>query len=410
MDSAIPVGEYQKRRETVLKQLKGAVGVVLAGDGSPPLVGKWTPHQHFRYLTGLDAEPGGVILFDPSQPDPVCRITLFLKPRDPEIEDWDGRRHPIGGELRSMLGFEKVRRAWALPGFLSGAARRSKRLACLHPLSSHTAPVSQDLELLRKVAERMPGCSIEDRSDLIPQLRGVKSRAEQALIRKAIDITADALDAMLGVMRPGASEHDLHASLEAGFRAGGGSGPAYNPIVGSGKNATVLHYNQNSDTIGENDLIVVDAGAGYAGYASDITRAYPASGKFTKRQAEIYGVVLKAQLAAIKAVKPGVMMHELDRAARDIIEKAGFGDFYPHGIGHHLGLEVHDITPDGPLKPGHIVTIEPGVYLPDEGIGVRIEDDILVTPTGSRNLSARIPKTIEEVENQIANARKRARR
>lgn len=405
IDQHIGVQEYRKRREALLRSLKGAVGVVFAGEGAPPLVGRWSPHQHFYYLTGMKAEHGAAVLFDPKSPDPTNRCVLLLKPRDPEAEAWDGYRESISAELRAKTGFDRIRRTDLLPRLLLGAARRSKRLACLHPFATHKAPVSPDLAVFREVSQRVVGVSIEDQTDLIPSMRAVKSRAEQGLIKKAIEATAAGLDAMLARLEPGVNEAALQTVLESTFREMGGTGAAYNPIVGAGLNSTVLHYNDNDREAKDGDLLVVDAGAGVGGYASDITRTYPVSGKFTKRQREVYSIVLKAQEAAIRAIKPGVEMHEVDGAARAVIEKAGFGDAYIHGIGHHLGLEVHDATPLGPLAPGHIVTIEPGIYLPDEKLGVRIEDDILVTPKGPRNLSAMIPKSVEEVEAQMKRAR-----
>ena len=149
-------------------------------------------------------------------------------------------------------------------------------------------------------------------------------------------------------------------------------------------------------------LVVVDAGAKWCGYSADVTRTFPVNGRFTKRQAEIYSIVLKAQLAAINACKPGVWMHEVDAAARKVISAAGYADAFMHGVGHHLGLETHDITPEGKLQKGNVVTIEPGIYLPDEELGVRIEDDVEITATGHRVLTSQIPKMIKEIEKMMA--------
>jgi Xaa-Pro aminopeptidase len=172
--------------------------------------------------------------------------------------------------------------------------------------------------------------------------------------------------------------------------------------VGSGKNATVLHYMQNTAVCRAGELLVVDAGAAYEGYCADITRTYPVSGKFTKEQREMYELVLDAQEAAIDAVKPGRWMHEVDGAARKVFEKAGVADRFIHGIGHQLGMEVHDVTPDGPLREGMIITIEPGLYFPGKAMGIRIEDDVLVTRGGGKNLSSAIPKTVREVEGALS--------
>jgi Xaa-Pro aminopeptidase len=229
-------------------------------------------------------------------------------------------------------------------------------------------------------------------------MRSVKSRAELALMKRAIEATAAGYDAILKMIRPGLSEADLERTLDLAYREAGASGVAYNSIVGSGLNGTVLHYMENSQPLVDGDLIVIDSAARFNGYAADVTRTLPVSGKFTAEQREVYETVLKAELAAIKALRPGVTHTEVDGAAREVIEKAGFGDAFIHNVGHQLGLDVHDVTPDGPLVEGMVVTIEPGIYLPDRRLGVRIEDDVLITKRGGRSLSDAIPKTVKDVE------------
>jgi Xaa-Pro aminopeptidase len=406
MDTAIKVSEYQARRNKVLKSLKGAIGLVFAGDGAPPLRGEWFPDMDFRYLTGLDDEPGSMVLFDPTNPDVKKRIVLLLKPVNPEMDVWDGYRDLISQSLRDKLGFTSVMRTNALPRFLTEAAKRSKRLACLHPVAAYSQPVTPDLELFQKVAARIPGCSIEDHSETITSLRLIKSPAEIRQIKSAIGATAHGLECLMSKLVAGVNERELHNALVSGFAAKGSLRNAFDPIVGSGHNATVLHYKENTAPCDDHDLIVVDSGAEINGYASDITRTIPVSGKYTKEQAKLYNIVLKSQRAAIRAIKPGATMAQVDEASRKVIRDAGYGDQYLHGVGHHLGLETHDPSPQVPLKAGMVVTIEPGIYLADKSIGIRIEDDILVTATGSKNLSASIPKTVDEVEAAIARLRK----
>lgn len=407
MDTAIKLSEYQARRKKVLSGLKGAVGVVFAGEGAPPLLGEWMPDMNFRYLTGLEDEPGAMVFFDPSNPDSKKRIVLLLKPVNPEIDVWDGYRDLVSEKLRAKTGFDTVMRNYGLPRLMTEAAKRTKRLACLHPFASYSAPVSKDLELFQKVSARIPGCSIEDKTDLVLNLRGVKSTGEIKQIKNAIQATAHGIECVMGKIAGGVNERELHNALVGGFAAMGSIRNGFDPIVGSGHNGTVLHYKANNCPTRDGDLMVLDCGAAMAGYSADITRTLPVSGKFTKKQAKLYNIVLKSQRAAIKAVKPGATMAQIDAASRKVIVDAGYGDFYPHSIGHHLGLETHDPSPTGTLKEGMVVTIEPGIYLPDESIGIRIEDDILVTKTGSRNLSSMIPKTVEEVEAAIAQARKK---
>lgn len=397
----IPVDEYRARRERLLGALDASVGLLLAGPAGAEDA-PWRPDVNFEYFVGLDDEPDAALLLDPTNPDASRRVVLFLAPRNPDVERWEGARPEIDRALRERLGLERVFRTPLLPRLLRDAARRAKRLACLHPLSAHTRPVSPDLEIFRKVAERVPGTAIEDRTDLPARMRAVKSEAELGLMRRAIEITATGFDAAVRAIRPGASEFDVQEAIEHAYRTAGARRPAYGTIVGGGFNSTVLHYRANDRTLREGEVVCIDSGASFAGYAADITRTYPVSGAFTKRQREIYDLVLESEVATIEAVKPGVTLHELDRVSRAIIERAGFGDFYTHSIGHHLGLETHDINPDTPLEPGMVLTIEPGVYLPEEKIGVRIEDDVLVTDDGRRVLSDQIPKGPEEVERLVS--------
>lgn len=400
--TAIPTAEYRARRETVLKALGKSAAIVLAGEGSPPLLGRWRAQQHFTYLTGLTDEPGGAVLFDPTNENTKRRIVLFLKPLNPEMERWDGYRDPIASALKEKLGFATVLRTNQLPMFLTAAARRAKRVACLHAFGVYPAPASPDLELFKELSSRIPGLAIEDQTQLLPRMRAVKSAAELALMNKAVECTAAGFAEILKYVRPGLTEGQLEHALESAYRMAGADGVAYNSIVGSGLMGTVLHYMANNRPLEDGDLIVIDSAARYRGYASDVTRTLPASGKFADAQRQLYQTVLDAQLAAIAACRPGRTMTEVDQAARDVIEKAGLGDAFIHSIGHQLGLEVHDVTPDGPLAPGMVVTIEPGVYLPEAKTGVRIEDEILITRAGPKNLTAMIPKTIAEIEAAMA--------
>jgi Xaa-Pro aminopeptidase len=397
---SIPLSELASRRARLRAALKDAVGLIFAGDHDAHDDAAYRPHRHFDYLTGIDDEPGAVLLIDPAHPIEARRDMLFLRPLNPELEKWDGYRLEITKALRDRMGFKSVFRLDKLPMMLHDAARRSKRLACLHPLAQHTQPISPDLEIFKRVAERMPGISLEDRTDLIAQMRSVKSNVEIAALQRAMDITARGFEAAMRSLKPGMTEFDLQEDIEHAYRIHGARALSFPTIAGSGVNSTVLHYRANDQPISDGDLVCIDSGAKWCGYSADITRTLPANGRFTSRQREVYEVVLKAQLAAIKAVKPGARMSQVDAAARNVITKAGLGDYFIHGIGHHLGLDTHDITPlgDRPLKPGCIVTIEPGIYIPDEKIGVRIEDDVLVTPNGRTVLSAAIPKTVEDVE------------
>ena len=387
----ISVAEYATRRARVLEGLSGAVGVVFAGEGGPPLLGRWTANKHFIYLTGITNEPGAAVLFDPTAPDPSKRITLLLKSRDPEREHWDGYRDPINQALKEKTGFTNIGRSGGLAGALTTAARRGRRLACLHPYTVYPGAVSSDLAAFRQVTERIPGVAIEDKTQLLIELRSIKSEAELALMQKAVAATVDGYKAALAVIQPGVSEQTVALALENAFRRHGGE-HAYNPIVGGGLNATVLHYMDNDQLLRDGELVLIDAGASFAGYAADVTRTFPVSGRFTDEQQYLYNLVLESELAGIAASRAGTALWEVDRASRAVFEKAGMPDCYTYGIGHSLGLDVHDALPDGVLKPGMVITIEPGLYLADKALGIRIEDDILITDGDPVNLTAAIPK------------------
>ena len=406
----VAVSEFKSRREKVLKSLKDSVGIVFAGDGGPQLTGTWRPDANFEYLTGITDEPGAAILFDPGHKVPSKRVVLFLKPLDPEIEKWDGARDFIDSKLVKQYGIETIFRTNRLPLIMRMAAQRSRKLACLHGFSGHESPVSPDLAVFQKVAQRIPGVSIVDQTELLARMRSVKSARERECIKEAVRISSIGYDEVLRTMKPGMNEFDVQETLEHAYRSNGSRGPAYNTIAGGGFNGTVLHYGANDQELRNGDLIVIDSGADYRGYAADVTRTYPVNGKFTKRQKEIYSIVLKALEASIRKVKAGCTFQQIDKASRDIIKKAGYGDYFIHGIGHHLGIEVHDITPQGPLKAGAVITIEPGIYIPEENLGVRIEDDVVVTRTGCTNLSAGIPKTIGAIEKAMASRKKNSRK
>ena len=399
MLNGIPLQGYANRRAHVLKSLKDSVALVFAGDMDASLHGEFRAHPHFQYLTGIVDEPGAVLLFDPLNPVEARRTILFLKPLNPELEKWDGFREEISSKLKAKYGVGTIMRTTAFARFLLEATKRAKRFALLQPRAAHTAPVSPDHEVFRRSGERIPGSSFVDHTQLLAVMRAAKCPHEIALMTRAAEITAKGYEAVLSGLKPGITEFDVQELAEHGYRANGSRRPAYGTIAGGAFNATVLHYHGNREPLRDGDVILLDSGADYMGYACDVTRTFPVGGKFTARQREIYEIVLEAQLAAIAATKAGTTFAAIDKAARDVITKAGYGAAFFHGCGHHLGLEVHDITPEGPIPENAVITIEPGIYLPDEKFGVRIEDDILVTKkAGGVNLTAAIPKTVAEIE------------
>ena len=395
MNASIPQETYCARREAVLEAIGGGVAVLPAGDDNASLQHAWSPNWNFYYLCGVEDEPGAILLLDGGKRETV----LYLRPLNPEVEQWDGLRHPIGGRLRQETGLDKIFRTGAFAGQLAAAARRTKRLVCLLPFTGHERPLSADLEIFRKVQNHVPGASIEDMTDLLPRMRCKKDEHELALTRKAIEITLASIREAAPHIKPGTSEFDIQEQLEHGYRTRGARRTAFSTIIGGGLNSTVLHYRANDQPLHAGELVVVDTGAMYESYSADITRTFPVSGTFTEEQAKIYDLVLDVQMKIIEMIKPGVTLDELNRKSKDLIETTGYGDYYPHGIGHFLGGEVHDVGDrDAPLEPGVVITVEPGIYIPENKLGVRIEDDVVVTETGCEVLSANLPKTRKDIE------------
>jgi len=394
---------------------------------------RYRQDSDFHYLTGFP-EPEAIAVIAPNHPE--HKFTLFVRPRDPERETWDGRRYGVEGAVASFGAdkalpvaefHEKVRE------LLNGARNLYYRLGVNPELDE---AIIQSLHAMRARSRvyRAPD-AITDPGVILHEMRLIKTDAEIELMQRSADIAAAAHVEAMKATKPGVNEYEIEALLEYVFRRRGATAPAYNSIVGGGANATVLHYVTNDAPLRAGDLLLVDAGAEYQGYASDITRTFPVNGRFSAAQREVYEVVLETQLACIELVKPGVTMGALNERARQmltagmvrlglltgepakLIEDESYKRFYMHTVGHFLGRDVHDVgryQVDGqerPLESGIIITVEPGLYIaesaeniPDQyrGIGVRIEDDVLVTAAGHRVLTSKAPKQIEEIEKLMA--------
>ena len=266
-----------------------------------------------------------------------------------------------------------------------------------------------DDELALRAASRF-GLKVVYKRGLLADLRAAHGSEEIERMERAIAITAEGHTAVARATVAGVSERDVQTQLEYAFFAAGGTGLSYSSIVGSGPNGAVLHWDKNSRVLQNGDLVVVDAAAEYGRYASDVTRTYPVSGHFTAEQARVYRAVYQAQEDIFAAIKPGVSMAELQHVAEESLRRAGYLADFIHGFGHFVGLDVHDAgDTEKPIPVGAIFTVEPGVYLPAQGFGVRIEDEVLITDHGYRMLTSSIPRKLEDVEAWIARARQRAR-
>lgn len=382
-----PLEQYKLRRQELASQLNGIV--VLFAAPAADLV-QYQQEDNFYYLTGFD-EPNAILLLDATSNS--FEEVLFIPSRDLDEEHWTGERLGPGPRAESKTGVTSVE---ALEKFVSQFERMLERSDTVYTLTGEEENVSR----LRKI---VPEAEIDDLAPRLALNRQVKTASELIILMKAIDITIKAHAAAAGVIATDIAEYEVEAMIEYEFRRNGAERPGFPSIVGSGPNSTTLHYNRNTRKMEMGDLVVADIGAEYGGYSADITRTYPVSGKFTKRQREIYRIVLDAQKAALARVKPGATIaghgpNSIHAAAREHIQSKGYGDYFIHGTSHHIGLEVHDVGPTGrPLEPNMVITVEPGIYIPDENIGIRLEDDVLVTETGYRILSD-FPREIDEIE------------
>lgn len=388
---------YRQRRARLMEAMEGGAAVIF---GATRIDDGDRQDMDFYYLTGLAHEAGAALVLAPENEQ--WNEYLFLAPVDPEVNRWDGERAILGRAVELGTGFAQVMRTSRLGGILARAVLQSENqeMVFLGPVVPYTQDLPRELEVSQKVTQRIPGADVRLAHRLLPRQRQQHEEAEIQLIQGAIDITQIGLEAAMRSVHPGLREYELKTIIEDGFRRGGARRNAFPTIVGSGPNGAVLHYRDDSRPMQEGELVLCDVGAELENYAADVTRTFPVSGRFTARQREIYEIVLEAQAAGIAQCRPGAnLRRDIHAAARKVIEAAGFTDAFFHGTSHFLGLDVHDAgLGDEPLVPGTIVTVEPGIYLADEALGIRIEDDILITEDGHRVLSARIPKTVEQIE------------
>ncbi len=395
---------YRERRRRLMERMKTGVAVVYGPatvDRSATVAPIDRPGTDFLYLTGIADEGGGALLLAPRER--THREFLFLPNVDPEHDRWEGTRLLLGGELRARTGFEKISRIGALGPLLAQVAARSGELRYIGPLASPDAAVPRELDLYGRVIARVPGTRIVNNHGLVHAMRLVKEPRELELMRRAIAATDRGMRAAMRAARPGMREFELKNIIESEFRAAGARGLAFPSIVGVARNSAVLHYMSGDTVIQPGDMILADIGAEYDLYAADITRTFPVDGRFSAEQRRVYETVLAAQDAAARKLRAGSVYEDLQQAATDVIEAAGHRDDFWHGLGHFVGLDVHDVGDTAqPLPAGAVLTIEPGIYLPSREFGVRIEDEYLVTATGNEHLSRSVPRTVAEIEAAMA--------
>ncbi|HKC59798.1 MAG TPA: aminopeptidase P N-terminal domain-containing protein [Myxococcales bacterium] len=435
---SFPPEVFQARRAEVLRRMRElSPGPSVAVFPATPVATRnndveypYRADSDLFWLTGFEEPEAVAVLSTEGKP-----LTLFVRPRDREREIWNGRRAGVEGAKASFgadQAFTIDELEKQLPQLLGSAHTLYYRLGAVDPaFDARIARMVQTLRMRSRAGTSAPQ-RIEDPGQIVHELRLHKSPEELRALRKAVELTRKAHLAAMAAGRPGSHEYELQALLEREFRGGGGRGWGYYPIVAAGANATVLHYNDNADAVREGDLILIDAGAEADLYTADVTRTFPATGRFNPAQRGAYSLVLSAADHAIAAARPGATLDALhDGAVRiltegmvklgllsgdvdQLIKDSAFRRYYMHRTSHWLGLDVHDAgsyrgTDGGPrkLEPGMVFTVEPGLYVaPDDekapaelrGLGIRIEDDILITEAGHENLTAAIPRTVEAVE------------
>jgi Xaa-Pro aminopeptidase len=380
--------------------------------------------ENFYYLTGHNEEGAGLIILPApksaasSATSEIPQEALFLPPKNPAKEKWNGlRMAPSDPGIESRTGFASVLPYSQMRATLETLAKLYPTIYTILPYEKENGGYPHEKEVVDWIHTTVPQTNLKDIRPNISELRQIKSPGEIAFLTQAIELSLDAHFAAMRMMRPGLHEYEIAAKMVEIHAMGGSEAEGYAPIVGAGPNSTALHYDKLARLIEDGDIVVLDVGAQYSGYSADITRTLPANGKFTPRQREIYEIVLGAQNAAIAALKPGMDYCQkgsksVYKIAYDYINSHGkdlhgksLGQYFIHGLGHDIGLDVHDPGEYcKPLEPGMAVTVEPGIYIPEENLGVRIEDDILITETGYKFLSERLPRAPGEIEKIMAEA------
>ena len=435
-----PVSEYRARRQKLMNEIKDGVVVVLGNiEDNAGIEARYRQNNWMAYLTGVRT-PGSALLLVPQGLPSLngAREVVFIPPRNMQMERWTGVQLGPGEEAARTFGvervlptrigtqpvavaspedelFQKLKEAAALPAFKNAQGQSVMKLYTIAPRAVSDGSV-REYQFVERAKTMLPGVEVvageKSFVNTVAEMRKAKSPVELTLLQKAIDITGEAQRDIAKNLRPGMYEYEVQAILEAAFTRNGAERPGFPSIVGSGIYSTILHYSENHKRIDSGDLIVCDIGAEYSLYTADITRTFPANGKFTERQRAVYQLVFDTQAAAAAYWKPGMTLDELDRYSKEFMRKSPLrakdtdgreytmDHFFIHSLGHYLGMEVHDVGNYArPLQVGEVFTIEPGIYIQTEKLGVRIEDDYVITPEQTlRKMSDKIPSAPDDIE------------
>jgi Xaa-Pro aminopeptidase len=395
------VARLEARRSALLERLGNGIAIIPSAqvksiERDYPQDSDYREHNDFFYLTGLEV-PGASLVLVARKPG-EDQTVLYLPARDSSMEKWTGPRLGPGTEATVLTGITDTRPADRADSEIKELVQGARSAARSIPLY---------LSERRQQSFEFRSVKIQDLDPVIARLRLIKDGDEISRLRRAAAITAEALQESMKAARPGIWEYELEAVIEYTFRRNGAERVGFPTIVASGPNAVTLHYDENRRQMQAGELVVEDVGAEFGYYSADITRTVPISGRFTERQRALYELVLGTQQTAIDSVRPGTNLTALNRIARNYMRDHS-GDlcgpdscvpYFNHGLSHWLGMDVHDVGSMGArLEPGMVLTVEPGIYLPLESLGIRIEDDVLVTRFGGELLSRAAPRTVEEIE------------
>ena len=427
--SSIPSSLFTENRKRLQEKLEpNSMAIFFANDEMPRSGDQAFPFRQnpdLFYLSGLDQEKIILVIY-PDCPNPAYREALFIRKTNEHIAVWEGHKY-TQAEAAAASGIQQVfweeEFAAVLPSLMSYCDRVYVNINENDRAS--TAVPYKDIRFAHQIRAEYPAHELKRLGPIMQLLRSVKQPAEIELTRKACAITRDAFDRVLRFMKPGVKEYEVEAEIIYEFIRQGGTGHAYTPIIAGGKNACVLHYTDNNQAIKDGDLVLMDFGAEYANYAADLTRTIPANGKFSARQKAVYNACRKVQKEAIQMLRPGITLADYNKEVGKVMESELIGlglldkqavanqnpetplykQYFMHGTAHFLGIDVHDVGPRyAPMQVGNLFTCEPGIYIPKEGIGIRIENNILITEDGILDLMADIPVEADEIE-EIMNSK-----
>lgn len=416
----------ENRRKFTAHLKPNALAVFTSQDVYPTSADGHLPfkqHSDILYLSGADQEESILVLFPDAHKEELKEV-LFLKETNDLIAVWEGAKYSKE-EAFEISGIKTVYWLSQFERVFQEMAVNAERIYINgnEHLRAHVETELRQDRMNKWIKEHYPAHEYERSQPILHRVRGTKTEEEIKVMREAAAVTIKGYERVLKFMKPGVWEYELEAEFMHEFLMNRSRGFAYTPIIASGNNANVLHYIENNDQCKDGDLVLFDVGAEYANYTCDVTRCFPVNGKFTARQKEIYNAVLRVHDGAIALLRPGVMLDEYHKQVGDLMTKEllelglisqsdvdrqdpawpAYKKYFMHGTSHYIGLDVHDYGLwTVPVEEGMIFTVEPGIYIPEEGIGIRIEDDIVITKEGHENLTRAIPKTVEEIESFMA--------